>query len=321
MNIVRSLALLAACLCAATGAGAQDYPSKPVRVVVPFTPGSATDVLGRTVCLKLSELLGQQVVVENRPGAGGSIGAASVAKSAPDGYTLLFHSSAFAANSALYTNLPYDALKDFIGISPVVSQPFVLVVGADAGPKTIRDLIDAARAKPGQVNYGSSGTGSGTHLSAEKFRLAAKFDAVHIPYKGGPEATADVIAGRVTYWFPPIAIALPQIRDGRLLALGVTTARRSSQLPEVPTIAEAGVPSFESAVWWGLWAPAGTPSGVVEKLARDVARALAAPDLRERLAKLGAEPMTMTPAEFASFVGSEIDDAARIVKAAGIKVQ
>jgi tripartite-type tricarboxylate transporter receptor subunit TctC len=320
MKIARILAALIVAL-GASAALAQTYPIKPVRVIVPFTPGSGQDIFARVVCQKLSELWGQQVLVENRPGAGGSIASGVVAKSPPDGHMLLWHSTAFATNAALYPNLPYDSLRDFAAISPLVRQPFALVVSPAVGVRTIAELVAAAKAKSGQITYGSAGTGSGTHFAAEKFRLATGIDAVHVPYKGGPEVNADVIAGRVTYWFAPIVMAAPNVRDGKLRALGVTSAQRSGHLPEVPTIAEAGLPAFDYTLWSGLWAPAGTPADLVEKLSKDAARALAEPELRERLANLGAEPMAMTPAEFAQFVRSEIEDSTRIVKAAGIRAQ
>jgi tripartite-type tricarboxylate transporter receptor subunit TctC len=304
----------------AVSAFAQEYPTKPVRVIVPYTAGSPTDVFGRIVCEKLSELWGQPVVVENRPGAGGTVGASAVVKSAPDGYTLLVHSSSYSVNPALYANLPYDPQKDFVDIAPLARQPNVLVVGLSAGVKSVSELVAAAKAKPGQLKFGSAGIGSAVHLVAEKFRIATGIDVVHVPYAGTLEANVDTMAGRITYCFPPVATALKEVREGKLLALGVTSARRSGWLPEVPTMAEAGVP-LEYAVWWGIWVRAGTPDSVVDKLGKDVARALAAPDLREKFTKLGAEPMSMTPAEFARFVRSEIESAAGVVKAAGIKPQ
>ena len=324
MNLVRIVVapvLAIGMLASALYAHAQGYPSGPVRVVVGFTPGSATDLVARTVSQKLGELWGQQVLVENRPGAGGSIGAGVVVKSAANGHTLLIHTSGFASNPALYSKLPYDPLKDFIAISPLAAQPFALVVAPASGMKALADLIASAKSKPGQLNYSSAGIGSATHFAAEKFRLAAGIDLVHVPNKGGPEANADVMTGRVTYWFAPGATALPPIRDGRLIALGVSSARRSSLLPEVPTIAEAGLTGFDDTFWTGLWAPAETPTSIVDKVARDVAQALSAPDLRERLKNLGAEPMVMSPPEFARFVRAELDGAARVVKAAAIKVE
>jgi len=293
----------------------------PVRVIVPFTAGSGLDIVARMLSQKLTEFWGQPVAVENHIGVGGTVGAGVVAKSPPDGYTLLVNTTAHAVNVALYSKLPYDPVKDFVDVSPLVAQPYVLVAGTSAGVKTVSDLIGAAKAKPGQLKFGSAGMGSGTHMVAEKFRLAAGIDVVHLPNKGGPEANADAIAGRVTYWFPPIAVALPQVREGRLLAVGMSSARRSSLLPDVPTIAETGLAGFEDTIWYGMWAPAATPAEVVNQLSKDVARALATPDVRDRLSKLGAEPMNMTADEFARLVRSKIYSAARVVKAAGIKPQ
>ena len=302
------------------GAAAQGWPQKPVRVVVAFSPGGVTDIIARTLGAKLAELWGQSVVVENRPGAGGSIGTMAVAKSPADGYTLLVHSSGYAINAALNPALPYDPRKDLVEVAPLGSQPMVLVVSPASGIRTVQELIAAARAKPGQLAYGSSGIGSGAHMNGEKFRIATGVALIHVPYKGGADAINDTIAQRLGFTFNTVTLALPHIREGRLRALGVSSAQRSTLLPDVPTIAES-VPGFEFSFWNGLWAPAGTPSPVVERIARDVARAAAQPDMRERLANLGAEWMEMTPAEFSRFVENEIEDAARIGKAAGIRLQ
>ncbi|MGQ0578371.1 MAG: tripartite tricarboxylate transporter substrate binding protein [Betaproteobacteria bacterium] len=321
MKIIRVVALLMVALATAMSASAQGYPNKPVRMIVGFSPGSATDILARMVSQKLTEAWSQQVLVDNRTGAGGAVGTGIVAKAPANGYTLLFHSSAYATNAALYLNLPYDPQKDFVAISSVVSQPYVIVAGASAGVRTVAELIRAGKARPGHINFGSAGLGSGTHFAAEKFKLAAGIDVVHVPYRGGPEATADTIAGRVTFWFPPVGIAAPFVRDGKLLALGVTSARRSGLLPDVPTIAEAGLPGFDYTNWWGIWAPSGTQAELVGKLAKDIARAVATPDLRDQFTKFGSEPMIRRPAEFARFVRGEIDDSVGIVRAAGIKPQ
>jgi tripartite-type tricarboxylate transporter receptor subunit TctC len=302
-------------------AAGQSYPSKPVHVVVPFTAGSATDILARTFGQKLSELWGQPVVVDNRAGAGGTIGAAVVAKSPADGYTLLVHSAAHAYNPSIYPNLPFDTVKDFVEVVPLAGQPNVLVVAPSAGVKTVAELIALAKQKPGQLNFGSAGTGSGTHINAEKFKLAAGIDVLHIPYKGTPEALTDTMAGRVTYFFSPISAALPNVREGRLLALGVSTAKRSAALPNVPTIAESGLPGFDYNLWVGVFAPAGTPPDIVDKINKDVARLLQSAEIKERFANLGAEPMPMTPVEFRNFVRAEIDESAKVIKAAGIKAQ
>jgi tripartite-type tricarboxylate transporter receptor subunit TctC len=321
MTLVRLAVLPVLALFWASTATGQGYPSRPVHIVVPFTAGSATDILARTYGQKLSEMWNQPVVVDNRPGAGGTIGAAVVAKSAPDGYTLLVHSAAQAYNPSIYPSLPYDTVKDFIGIVPLGGQPNVLVVAPSAGIKTVAELIAQAKQKPGQLNFGSAGTGSGTHINGEKFKLAAGIDVVHIPYKGTPEALTDTIAGRVTYFFSPISAALPFVRDGKLIALAVSTAKRSSALPNVPTVAEAGLPGFEYSLWVGLFAPAGMPAEVIDKIARDVRTVAQSADVKERFAALGAEPMPMTPTEFKQFVDTEITESAKVIKAAGIKAQ
>jgi tripartite-type tricarboxylate transporter receptor subunit TctC len=300
---------------------AQTWPARPVKVIVPFTAGSATDILARTFGQKLQEAWGQPVIVENHPGAGGTIGAGIVAKSAPDGYTLLVHSAGFAINPYIYPDLPYDTTKDFVDIAPLGGQPNVLVVAADSGIKSVADLIAKAKQKPGTFNYASAGIGSGTHVNAEKFRLATGIDAVHVPYKGTPEALKDTMAGRVTYFFSPISAALPQIKDGKVIALGVSSTQRSSALKDVPTLAEAGVPGFDYNLWVGLFGPASLPPDLVNRLNRDVMRVMQMPDVRERLSSLGAEPMTMTPQEFTQFVKSELDASAKIAKAGNMKAQ
>jgi len=305
----------------ATAAWGQAFPTKPVRVVVPFTAGSATDILARTVGQKLSEQWGQPVVIDNRPGAGGTIGAAIVAKSPGDGYTLLVHSAAHAYNPAIYANLTYDTVKDFVEIVPLAGQPNVLVVAPSTGIKTVADLVRAAKEKPGALNFASAGNGSGTHINGEKFKLAAGIDVVHVPYKGTPEALTDTMAGRVTYFFSPISAALPQVREGKLTALAVSTAKRSSVLPDVPTIAESGLPGFDYNLWVGVFAPAGTPIDLVEKINRDVLGALASPEVKDRLAALGADAMPMAPPEFRKFVQEEIGESGKVIRAAGIIVQ
>ena len=312
---------IALCAFGATLAHGQGFPNKPVKIVVPFTAGSATDILARTVGQKLGELWGQPVVIDNRPGAGGTIGAAIVAKSPPDGYTLLVHSAAQAVNASIYPSLPYDTTKDFVEVATLGGQPNVLVVAPVTGYKSVADLIAAAKKSPGALNFGSAGAGSGTHVNGEKFKLAAGIDVVHIPYKGTPEALTDTMAGRVTYFFSPISAALPNVREGKLIALGVSTSKRSSALPNVPTIAEGGLPGFDYNLWIGMFAPAGTPADIVDKINADVTRALQSQEVRERLAALGAEPMVMTPAEFRKFMRDEMEDSSKVVKAAGIKAQ
>ena len=309
--------------CARTTVLAQGYPAKPVRIVEPFGVGGGPDLLARALAPKLSEIWGQPVTVENHPGAGATAGPASVATSPADGYTLLINTSAQAYSAAL-KNLPYDPLKDFIPVAPLTSQPYVLVAGKPAGVTTVGELIAAAKAKPGELKFGSTGVGTGTHLGIVQFNLKAGIEAVDVPPQP-TDAIADVlagtIAGRITYMIAPISITLSPIRDGKLLALGVTTARRSTLLPKVPTIAEAGVAGFDFPIWYGIWVPAGTPTGVVDKLAKDLARVLAGPDLRDWIAKHGGEPMSMSQTEFARFVQSESERAVRLIKAAGIKPQ
>ena len=320
MKLMRWVAIAFGVL-VSTLAGAQTWPAKPVKIIVPFTAGSATDILARTYGQKLQEVWGQPVVVENHPGAGGTIGAGIVAKSAPDGYTLLVHSAGFAINHFIYPELPYDSTKDFVDIAPLGGQPNVLVVATDSGIKSVADLIAQAKQKPGTFNYASAGIGSGTHVNAEKFKLATGIDAVHVPYKGTPEALKDTMAGRITYFFSPISAALPQIKDGKVVALGVSSAQRSSALKDVPTIAESGVPGFEYNLWVGVFGPAGLPPDLVNRINRDVMRVMQMPDVKERLSTLGAEPMTMSSAEFTQFVKGEFDTSAKIVKAGNIKAQ
>jgi len=314
------IAALAAAIFAGV-ASAQTWPAKPVRVIVPFTAGSATDILARTFGQKLQEMWGQPVIVENRPGAGGTIGAGVVAHAPPDGYTLLVHSAAYAVNPWIYQGLSYDTAKDFVEIAPLGGQPNVLVVAPASGIKSVAELIAQAKQKPGQLNFGSAGTGSGTHINAEKFKLATGIDVVHVPYKGTPEALTDTMAGRVTYYFSPISAALPQIRDGKLVALAVSSAQRSSVLKDVPTVAESGLPGFDYNLWVALFGPAGMPADLVERINRDVQRAMQSPEVKERFANLGAEAMPMSVAEFKSFVHDELEVNRKIVQAAGIKAQ
>ena len=300
---------------------AQAYPAKAVHVIISFPPGSSTDIVGRVVTQKLSEYWGQPVLAENRGGAGGSIGTAAVAKAAPDGYTLLIDSSAHAVTPAIYAKLPYDTLKDFVDIAPLAGQPNVLVVLPGSPAKSVANLIAEAKANPGKINFASAGIGSGTHLNLEKFKLVTGIDVTHIPYKGTQEVITDLLGGRVDYYFAPISAALSNIRDGKLRPIAVSGARRSGSLPDVPTVAESGVPGFEFTLWFGVWGPAGMPADVVDKISKDVNRALADPGVRERLAKLGNDTMSMTQVEFSQFVRREVDDYARVIKAAGIKPQ
>jgi tripartite-type tricarboxylate transporter receptor subunit TctC len=297
----------------------QDYPTKPVRIIEPFGAGGGPDLLARAISPKLSELWGQPVTVENYPGAGSTAAPALVAKSPANGYTLLINTSAQAYSAAFLKNLPYDPLKDFIPVAALTSQPYVLVASKSTGITTIGELVAAAKAKPGKLKFGSAGLGSGTHLGAEKFNLETGIKAVHVPGDTMPQAIADTVAGRTTYLIAPISYALGDLRAGKLRALGVTTKSRSHLLPEVPTIAEAGVPGFNFPIWYGVWVPAGTPAAVVDKLTKDIARVMAAPELRAWLEEHGADRMTMTQPEFARFVPKESESAERIINAAGMK--
>jgi tripartite-type tricarboxylate transporter receptor subunit TctC len=311
-------ALLAACTLPVL---AQSYPNKPVHLVISFTPGSSTDIIGRAVAAKLSEIWGQQVVAENRVGAGGTIGSAVVARAEPDGYTLLANSSAHVANPSIYAKMPYDTLRDFTNISPLAGGPNVLIVGQGTGWKTFHDFVAAAKAKPGTLNFSSAGIGSGTHFNLEKLKLMAGIDVTHVPYKGTPEAISDTIAGRVCCYFAPINAALPHVNGGKAIALAVSSAQRSPLLPNLPTIGESGVAGFDYTLWVGLWGPAGMSADLTRKINADVRKAMASPDLKERLTKLGTVPMDMSPDQFTEFVKKELDDTAKVMKAAGIKAQ
>lgn len=306
---------------ASVQAFAQGYPGKPVHAIISFIPGSSTDIVGRVVAQKLSEYWGQPVVAENRAGAGGSIGTGAVARAAPDGYTLLIDSSAHTITPWIYAHLPYDTLKDFSDIAPLAGQPNVLVVSPNSKYRSLKDLIDEAKANPGKINFGSAGVGSGTHLNLEKFKLATGINVTHIPYKGTPEVVTNIIGGLVDCYWAPISAGISFIQQGKLRALAVSGAKRSAQLPDVPTTAEAGVPGFDFTLWFGLWGPKGMSTEVVNKINADVRRALESADVKDRLSKLGNDTMIMTPPEFSRFVRKEMQDNERVVKAAGIKPQ
>lgn len=299
----------------------QQWPVKPIRVVIPFTAGSGTDVVARSVTDTLSKNLGQPVVVENRAGAGGTIGTAVVAKADPDGYTVLINSSSHTVNPWTYSGLSFDAVRDFSAVTPLGSLPNVLVVAPSKGIKSVKDLITMAKAKPGSLNYASAGAGSATHLNIEKFRLQAGIEGTHVPFKGTPEALTEVMTGRVDIYFSPVVSALNQIREGRLVALAVGTAKRSSVLPDVPTTIEAGVPNSEYNFWVGMFVPSKTPRDIVQRLYQETQKALNSPDVKDRLAKLGAEPMPLSPDQFDKYVVDETKVNEGLVKAAGVKGQ
>jgi tripartite-type tricarboxylate transporter receptor subunit TctC len=315
---VRRLVAAGLVLCSA-GALAQAYPAKPVRLIVPFAPGGSTDVTARVLAQKLTESWKQQVVVENRAGAGGNIGADAVARAAPDGYTLLLATTGvMAINHRLYKTLPYDALKDFAPVTQIGALPLILIVHPSLPAKSVKDLISIAKAKPGQLSFASSGVGSATHMTAELFKLMSGVDIVHVPYKGSGQAMADLISGQVGVAFDQITSSLPQVNAGRLRALAVTSARRFPSVPNLPTVAEAGVPGYESVSWNGIAAPAGTPQEIVNRVQSEVARALQAADIKERFFKDGIEPVGSTPEQFLAHIRSERAKWEKVVERAGI---
>jgi len=303
-------------------AQAQAYPNKAIRLVVPFAPGGSSSIVARAVGAEMSKELGQQIIIDNKPGGGGNVAMLEVARADPDGHTLIIgHIGTLAVNPYMFARLPFDTDKDFVPISLLAKIPNIFVVNASVPVKDLREFIALARAKPGQLNFSSAGIGSGTHFNLEKLKLMVGIEVTHVPYKGTPEAIADTIAGRVCCYFAPINAALPHIKGGRAVALAVSSAKRSSLLPDVPTIAESGVPKFDYTLWIGLWGPPGMPADVVDKINKDVNRALASSDLNDRLVSLGTLPMSMSSAEFTQFIRAEVEDTARVLKAAGIKPQ
>ena len=316
-----ALAVAAATLLAGPRAWAQSdaLRGQQVKLVVPFTPGSGTDVVARIVSDALAPALGATVIVENRPGAGGTVGAAVVAKAAPDGTMLLVHSAGHVVNPWLYSNLSYDTLKDFAGVTPLASLPNVLVTSPGRF-KDVRDLVEQAKARPGTQNYGSAGNGSATHMNAEVFRFAAGIQAQHVPFKGTPEALSATVAKEIDWFFAPMVSAISLVQSGRLKALAVGTARRSDVMPDVPTTVEAGVPGSEYLFWVGLFAPAKTPRPSVDRLHDEVAKIMASAETKQRLDKLGAEPFVLAPAAFDRFLADETQKAQQIVRSAGIKL-
>jgi tripartite-type tricarboxylate transporter receptor subunit TctC len=307
---------VAAC---ASCAAAADYPSHPIRMIVPFTPGSASDMLARMIGPKLYETWGQQVVIDNRPSAGGTVAGGIVASAAPDGHTLMLTSSGFAGAAALYDKLPYDPLKDFTGVTLVAVTPLIIVVSPNLGVKSVKELIAAAQQKPGQLNFGSSGIGSGTHFGGELFKLAAKINVTHVPYRGTPEALTDTMSGRIQFFVSPVLPAMALVRGGRLLALGVTSSQRLPMIPDVPTIAEAAIPGFEYDGWYGVFAPARTPRAIVNKVSVEIGRILKLPEVQDRITREGAAPKPMTPEQFDRMVRDEIVMRGKVFKAAGAK--
>jgi tripartite-type tricarboxylate transporter receptor subunit TctC len=309
-----------ALLVSASGAFAQGYPSKPVRIVVPFAPGGGTDILTRIMLPKLTESLKQQLVVDNRPGAGSQIGTDIVAKAAPDGYTLLMVDTAFMTNPSLYSKLPYNSEKDFAPVSLTATAPVIMIVHPSVPVRTVKELVALARAKPGALNFASGGPGSSTHLGVELLKYVAKIDLVHIPYKGTGPAVADVLGGQVTMMFAGISSVKQHAESGRLRAIAVTGEKRSPAMPKVPTFGEAGMKQVDASSYWGALAPARTPPDIATRISTTIAQVLKIPDVRDKLVELGFDPIGGTPTEFAALLASETDKWAKVIRAAGVKL-
>jgi len=321
MQTVHRIFAAVALAALAAVAQAQAWPSKPIKWVVPFAPGGTTDILARTVGEKLAVALGQPVIIENKPGAGGGVGAEFTAKSAPDGYTIMGGTiSTHAINASLYKSLPYDPVKDFVAITLIARVPNMLVINPSVPAKDVKELIALLKANPGKYSFASSGNGTSQHLSGELFKSMSGTDMQHIPYKGSPPALQDVVGGQVAMTFDNITTALPLAKAGKLRALAVTTAKRSSVAPEVPTLAESGLPGFEVGSWQGVFAPAGTPPEIVKRLNAEIVKALNMPDVRDKLSGLGAEIVADSPEEFSALVKAEVAKWADVVKKSGAKV-
>lgn len=303
----------------ATQASAQSYPNKTIRVVVPFSAGSGTDIVARTIMDQLSRQMGQPIIIENRLGAGGTIGIGSVAKENPDGYTLLIQSTSFAVVTTTYSKPGYDSIKDFAPITALVSLPNVMIVQANKY-KTLKDFVAYAKSNPDKVNYASAGAGSAAHLNGERFRLATDTKMQHIPYKGGPEGVTAVMTGETDFYFVPLPAARGPVATGKLAILAVSGSTRSASLPDVPTTVEAGFPNSEYDFWVGFWAPAGTPKDIVDKLNAETRKALQDPGVKAKLAVIGGDPLPMSPSQFEDFVKKEIDVNAVLVKASGVQI-
>jgi tripartite-type tricarboxylate transporter receptor subunit TctC len=300
---------------------AAKWPEKPIRMIVPFPPSAGLDVVSRFVAATLTDQVGQNVVVDNRPGAGGTIGAELAAKSPPDGYTLLMISTSHAFNVSLYKKLPYDMVRDFAPVTLIAAAPNILVVNQSVPAVSVKEFVALARAKPRELNFTSAGVGTSSHLAGELFRYMARVELVHVPYKGSGAALTGLLGGEVQAAFFSIPSTLPHMKSGKLRLLGIGSVRRSAMLPDVPTIAEAGVPDYDATTWYGALAPARTPQAVVERLNREIVRALQSPGMRERLRAQGAEPRASTPAEFAAYLKAEITKYARVAKEMGGQIE
>jgi tripartite-type tricarboxylate transporter receptor subunit TctC len=313
------LAALVSLGIAEASAQAQSWPTKPIKAFIPFSAGSATDIVPRAVFDRVSAELGQPIVVENRGGAGGTIAVGAVVKAEPDGYTILANSSAHTVAPSIIDNIPYDTAKDLSAVVALGKNASILVVSPAKGWKTVADLVAAAKAKPGTVTYGSAGVGTATHIGAERFRQSAGFQATHVPYRGGPEVLADIFGGRVDFYYCPIATALPLIRDGRLVALATSTPQRSSALPDVPTTLEAGYANSDYTPWFGVFMPVKTPRAILDKFYTTTMKVIGTPAMQQKLAELVVDPMPLKPAEFDALVETEIKANEKLIKAAGVK--
>jgi len=318
---MKKTGLVAALLCAAGVAAAQEYPAKSIRIIVPLTPGSGADIAGRIVAKHLSDSLRQPVVVENRPGAGGIIGTQAMLSAEADGYTLMVQSASHAANPAIYKSLPYDPLKDIVDVAPLGQTPYVMITAKGGVYPTLKSLIDAAKAQPGHIPFASAGVGSSTHMAAEYVAQVAGIKMLHIPYKGSPEAIQDTIAGRTSFYMAPLDAAIGHLKEGKITAFGVSTARRAQIVPDIPTLAEAGLPNYSLALWFGMWARAGTPAAVVQKLNAQVNAIVQGKEVSEQFGRIGIAAIPMKPDEFAKFVREQMGVFRRIAQDANIQPQ
>ncbi len=322
MHKSRFVSLLALCLASTAHAQqAADYPRKPIRIIIGFTPGGGPDITARYIAQKLTESFKQQVIVDNRPGAGGTVGANLVATANPDGYTLLSVSSAHAVSPAIYARLPYDTMKDLSGITQTAVSKYLLVAAPALGAKTLKDFLAVAKSKPGQLNFSSAGVGSGSHFAAEQFKAAAAINIVHVPFKGIPEAMTETISGRVHLFMAPIATALNMVKDGRVVGLGVSSLQRDALVPDMPSLAEAGLPGFRADLWFGLLTSSQVPKTVVAKLNNEIRRILSDAEVKQRWLPTGLEPKPTTPGEFDKIVADEIATFTKIARAANIKAE
>ena len=321
MKTIVKLAVAAAIACGTGVAAAQDYPTRPIKIIVPLTPGSGADIAGRIVAKHIGDAFKQPVVVENRPGAGGIIGTQAMLSADADGYTLMVQSASHAANPAIYKSLPYDPLKDIVDVAMLGMTPYVMIAAKGGAYPTLRSLIDAAKAKPGQIPFASAGVGSSTHLAAEYVAQTAGVKMLHIPYKGSPEAIQDTIAGRTSFYMAPLDAAIGHLREGKLAAFGVSTTKRAEIVPDIPTLAEQGLTNYNLSLWFGMWARSGTPAAVVRKLNAQVNAVVQGKEAREQFGRIGIAPAPMKPEEFGRFVREQMATFRKIAREAGIQPQ